>query len=283
MITSTFLTAWCVLWATATAAPTGQATKRQVRTPTKINECVPDEDKKWQPAMDYDTDSCYNSPAIDQYGKLNYGMDVCYAWTTEGYCRDEWDLDNMNVYSRARCNNGWCAYMYAYYFEKDQISLCLGHQHDWEHVVVFVQDGVPKFVSISVHGQYERRKWEDIYKQGTHPRIVYHKDGMSSHALRFAKPKDAIPENHWNSLILGDLVGWNGFPSTAIRDKMTTHSWGDKAKMDFTDLRFKGALGRAIDAQGAKPRGVIKMDTAVDDGSPGMPKHCPNHFWPIHD
>lgn len=37
-----------------------------------------------------------------------------------GNCRDRSDLDNSQTYSREKCNNGWCAVMYASYFEKDQ-------------------------------------------------------------------------------------------------------------------------------------------------------------------
>lgn len=35
-------------------------------------------------------------------------------------CRDSWDLDNTNGYSRYTCNNSWCGIVYALYFEKDQ-------------------------------------------------------------------------------------------------------------------------------------------------------------------
>lgn len=43
---------------------------------------------------------------------------ISYTGNTDS-CRDATDLDNNNVYSRSRCNNGWCAHLYEYYFEKD--------------------------------------------------------------------------------------------------------------------------------------------------------------------
>ncbi|KAK8124106.1 hypothetical protein PG999_004024 [Apiospora kogelbergensis] len=49
-------------------------------------------------------------------------------------CHDESNLDNSNVYVRTRCNNGWCAYVYDYYFEKDtaveHVADVGGHRHN---------------------------------------------------------------------------------------------------------------------------------------------------------
>ena len=83
--------------------------------------------------MDFDTDGCYNTPAIDGNGSVATGLDCGGA--KNGHCRDLSDLQNNNVYSRARCNNGWCGFLYGYYFEKDQSvdgSCGVGHKNDWE-------------------------------------------------------------------------------------------------------------------------------------------------------
>lgn len=78
--------------------------------PTALPENASEDELKYQPVMDFDTDGCYNTPAIDMDGNIAEGLD--HTWTTtHGDCRDEEDLDNNNVYSRSRCNNGWCAYM----------------------------------------------------------------------------------------------------------------------------------------------------------------------------
>lgn len=146
--------------------------------------------------MDFDRDGCYNTPAIDAEGYLNPGIKLGVSPAFEGGCRDEIDLRNNSVYSRVRCNNGWCGYMYGYYFEKDQ-TLTGGHLHDWEFVVVWTQDDQPKYVSASAHGEYNLRWWDDVRKDGgTHPKIVYHKDGASTHAMRFGNDGDEPPENH---------------------------------------------------------------------------------------
>ncbi|KAJ0160371.1 hypothetical protein CTA2_8090 [Colletotrichum tanaceti] len=289
MIPGTVMSFWAALLAVSTASPIdkdARNTLQRRKSPVKMNVCAPEADKKWQPAMDFDMDSCYNTPAVGRDGDLNPGLSVCGTFATAGGCRDGPDLGNSNVYSRARCNGGWCAYMYGYYFEKDQMSLCLGHTHDWEHVVVFVEGegggegggGVPRYVAVSAHGRYAVRPWRDVLvEDGTHAKVVYHKDGPGTHAFRFAKAEDdERQENHLAKWFYGDLIGWNGFPSAAVRDKMTGKYWG-KAKMDFTDERFGDSLKSAIQAaQGSSTPHVIDMDADVDDGSPGVPANCPN-------
>lgn len=64
---------------------------------------------RWQPVLDFDTDGCYNTAAISPDYALNPGADQ--TGTPEGGCRDPPQLENSNVYSRRRCNNGVCAIM----------------------------------------------------------------------------------------------------------------------------------------------------------------------------
>lgn len=80
------------------------------------------------------------------------------------------------------------AHVYAYYFEKDvavqHVSDVGGHRHDWEHIIVFVKDGKAKIVACSIHKDYDTRKdMGSVRWDGTHPKIVYHKDGGSTHGL----------------------------------------------------------------------------------------------------
>jgi hypothetical protein len=241
--------------------------------PAKIPVCATDNDKKWQPAMDFDTDSCYNVPAISGDGTLCPGLDNCYTGNIDG-CRDLSDLNNNNVYSRQRCNNGWCAYMYGYYFEKDVglqhvCGVGAGHRHDWEHIVVWVQGDQAKFVGASAHGNYDVRAAGDIRWDGnTHPKIVYHKDGAGTHAFRFANEDDDNVENDKHAWFYGELIGYFGFPTAEVRDKMLNNDWGD-ASIDFKDASFSPKL------DSAKGGNDIPMDTGKDaDGSPGDPVGC---------
>jgi hypothetical protein len=72
---------------------------------------------KFQPVLDFDTDGCYYTAAIDASGKLNPGLDAAGSWNPfnpeclRERCRDANRLQHNNLYSRSRCNNGWCAIM----------------------------------------------------------------------------------------------------------------------------------------------------------------------------
>jgi hypothetical protein len=208
-------------------------------------------DRSYEPAFDYDGDGCYPTPAIGSNGALNPGLNTTGA--INGHCHDAWDLDNVNAYSRSKCNNGWCAYLYALYFEKDQAvhgSGLGGHRHDWEHVVVWVPDGGwPAYVAASAHGDYNIRARNDVPwdSSGTHPKIVYHKDGAGTHAFRFAGWGEE-PENHELAWQYPPLVGWDGYPP-GLRDLLTQADFGS-AQLGIRDSSFSWELSKA------KPAGI---------------------------
>ncbi|TGJ88565.1 hypothetical protein E0Z10_g241 [Xylaria hypoxylon] len=249
--------------------------------PTALPGCATDADKKWQPgnyalhskpathtSMDFDTDGCYNSPAIDADGNLATGLNCGGA--KNGHCRDLSDLQNNNVYSRARCNNGWCGFIYGYYFEKDQTvdgSCGVGHKNDWEHIAIWVKDGdeMPSYVGVSQHGKYEVKAASDVRFQDTHAKVVYHQEGGLTHDFRFANEDDDNIENHTGEWFFGDLVGFLGFPSTELRDNMLGADWGS-ALPDIREDVFPGKL------ESSKGDNDIPTDTSVDgDNSPGEP------------
>ncbi|EGX56835.1 secreted protein [Streptomyces zinciresistens K42] len=206
-------------------------------------------ERMYQPAYDYDTDGCYPTPAISADGTVNPGLNPTGA--LNGNCRDASDLDNTNGYSRYKCNNGWCAYMYDLYFEKDQalpgISLG-GHRNDWEHVVVWVQNETVQYVSTSNHGSYTVHPASTVRFEGTHPKIVYHKDGIRTHTFRLANSNDEPPENHKGTWQYPPLVGWNGYPA-GVRDKLVSYDFGS-ATFGLKDSTFAGNL------TAAKPPGI---------------------------
>jgi hypothetical protein len=205
------------------------------------------QEQRFQPVYDYDKDGCYSTPAIDANGNLNGGLNPTGA--LNGNCRDQSDLDNTNGYSRAKCNNGWCAIMYDLYFEKDQAlagSSIGGHRHDWEHVVVWVQNDQVKYVSTSAHGGFSVYNSTQVRFDGTHAKIVYHKDGIRTHAFRLATSGDEPPENHYGQWQAPDLVGWNGYPA-GVRDKLTNANFGS-AGFGLKDASYNGLLQRAMPA-----------------------------------
>ncbi|KAK2813140.1 hypothetical protein FQN50_000817 [Emmonsiellopsis sp. PD_5] len=174
----------------------------------------------YQPWLDFDKDSCYNTAAVDASGNLNPGLEKDTGMTD--YCRELDRLHNANVYSRQRCNNGICAIMYEYYFEKDFVSsTAFGHKHEWENVVVFYDgsgSGEVKKVAPSCHGNYGGASVDEFRLEATHPKIIYHKDGASTHCFRLAREKDEEIENATGDWVVNALVGWDGWPSTELRD-----------------------------------------------------------------
>jgi hypothetical protein len=221
-------------------------------------------DLRWQPSLDFDTDGCYNVPAIDANGNVAQGLEHNFVGLSSD-CRDASDLDNNNVYARQRCNNGWCVYLYGYYFEKDVAIANFfdpGHTHDWEHIAVWVKDGRAQYVSVSQHGGFEIKAAADVRWDGEHPKIVYHKDGVSTHCFRFGNAADDAIENHRGVWFRGALVSYNGFPGTT-RDTLVAHDFGS-ATIGWKDGTFQGHL------DSARPGGIT-FDTGRDEGSPGNP------------
>jgi hypothetical protein len=196
-------------------------------------------EQTFSPAYDFDTDGCYSTAAISADGTLNPGLSL--GGDVNGHCHDMAQLTNDNTYSREKCNNGWCAVMYASYFEKDQATLgpaAIGHRHDWEHVIVWIYNNAVQYVAVSQHSSYAISAASGVRFDGTHPKIVYHKDGASTHDFRFANTNDEPPENATGSWFYPRLVGWNGYPA-GYRDKLMSADFGDATiKIDDGDFQY---------------------------------------------
>lgn len=194
-------------------------------------------------------------------GSVNPGRDTCDIQDPGNAveCRQQSYLDANNVYVRSRTNNGWTALLFGYYFEVDHKETCGGHRHDWEHVVVWVEGTTIRYVAASAHGGYDVRSVDEIMMEGDHPKIVYHRDGSSTHAMRFAQEDDDTPvENHTGSWFYGGVIDYYGFPTEDLRSAMLGNDWGS-GKIDFSDERIAEALDKA------KGGNDIPLDTGVDD------------------
>ncbi|MEU7871755.1 NPP1 family protein [Dactylosporangium sp. NPDC049140] len=209
-------------------------------------------EQSFSPAYDYDTDGCYAVAAISPTGTLNAGLNPTGA--LNGNCRDQSDLDKSQTYARSKCNNGWCAIVYASYFEKDQalpgISLG-GHRHDWEHVISWVNQSTNQveYVTTTQHSSQVTYARSQVRFDGTHPKTVYHKDGASTHFFRLANSNDEPPENHYHNWRYPPLVDWNGWPTTELRDRLMTADFGS-ATIKINDGRFVPLL------TASKPTGI---------------------------
>ncbi|KAK3372102.1 NLP4 protein [Podospora didyma] len=239
-----------------------------------LPECRTYADNKWQPILDFDTDSCYNVAAISPNGVTNPGLNCRVGESYASNCRDRSHIDRTNVYSRARCNSGWCAHMYAYYFEKDQTDLCLGHIHDWEHIVVWTRNDRAEYVSVSQHGNYEIRPRSGVQwsSDGNRAKVVYHKHNVRTHAFRFGtQGDDTTIENHVGQWIKGGpLISYYGYASHDLRNRLLSKDFGS-ASIDFRNVAFQGALDKA------KPPAASAFKSYQDGpedihNSPGIPE-----------
>ncbi|GIM91301.1 NPP1 family protein [Paractinoplanes toevensis] len=109
---------------------------------------------------------------------------------------------------------GWCAVAYGLYFEKDQAlanSSIGGHRHDWEHVLVWVQNDAAEYVATSAHGDFNIYPSTSVIWTGNHPKIVYHKDGAGTHDFRLANSGDEPLETRTAP---GSIRLWSAGPAS---------------------------------------------------------------------
>jgi hypothetical protein len=206
----------------------------------------------FSPAYDYDGDGCYATPAIGPDGTLAPGLNTTGA--VNGSCRDQSDLDNSQTYARSKCNNGWCAVVYASYFEKDQAvagSGLGGHRHDWEHVISWVNQASNQveYLTTTQHNSQVTYPRSQVRFDGSHPKVVFNKDGASTHFFRLANASDEPPENHYHTWRQPPIVDWNGWPSIELRDKLMNADFGS-ATIKINDARFGDLLNNS------KPGGI---------------------------
>lgn len=259
------------------AAATAAVLPRQyVPSPLPLN--APENEKKIQPALDYDRDSCYNVAAIGLDGSVAQGLEPT-GGGGEG-CRNPGDLIRSNVYSRRRCNNGWCATIYDYYFQKDTAKRngTAGQRHAIEHITVWTKqhNGGEKveYVAASTNENYEIRQRKDILldcdDKGEHPLLVYQhvyidNNGSSVHGFRFANQEDVKkPQNHKGTFWRNPLVSWGMFPPNGLRDKLMGYDFG-KAHFAISDKHHVDHLQRSIPRKGgAGSEQVFTFDPTRD-------------------
>lgn len=201
----------------------------------KLDEAIPSAFiAKVAPVFDFDTDSCLPSAGISRSSEKNPGLKTSGSIT--GQCRSANFLDTSNTLHRQACTlaNGsvYCGHFYALYFEKDQVSagLSAGHRHDWEHAAIWTKDNVITHGSVSAHGSMSTRSVSDLPMEGGHMKVVYHKDGGSTHAFRFAKQGE-IAENPYRRFVIPTLTSWcnltgDGLSNAIMRSKLNNFDYG---------------------------------------------------------
>ncbi|WP_110589457.1 NPP1 family protein [Microbacterium suaedae] len=186
--------------------------------------------KRFQPFLEVRT-GCVPFPVVDAAG--NTGGGLAASGSASGDC----DSSTGQVYTRAGWNGDDYAIMYAWYFPKDSPSSGLGHRHDWEHVLVWVDDphaAEPQIEKLSFfrHGSYTHVDATTANTEGTHPTIAYYHTWPLNHTI-------------WETENVGGtqpLIGWDDL-TAAARDALTTVDLG-AANVSIHDAGFASHLER---------------------------------------
>lgn len=187
--------------------------------------------KRFQPSL-WVEHGCVPFPAVDKFGNTSGGLEPT------GSHNEGCSQSIGQVYTRSTWYNGYWAIMYSWYFPKDEPSSGLGHRHDWESIVVWIDNPAvdnPKVLSISYsgHGDYDHEAPNGTNMSGSHPKIKY---------------TSRWPENHrlFTTGVVGGtqpLIGWDDLTGAA-RNALTTTSFGS-GNVPFKDSNFSNNLGEA--------------------------------------
>ncbi|GKT63441.1 NPP1 domain protein [Colletotrichum tofieldiae] len=178
--------------------------------------------KLFQPLLLSTSDSCYSYPAVNPNGDCSGGLQIGGSQT--GDCRDS----AGQTYVRGYWWNKKYAIMYAWYFPKDQNFIKIkGHRHDWEHVVVWINNPddrrfKPELlgVSTSSHSGYKKYVPAPGYdvEDWTHPRVKYFPDVavFGTHGLDLTSDDGGMSR----------LIQWE-LMTPAAQDSLNHVNWGD--------------------------------------------------------
>lgn len=204
------------------------------------------------PVFDFDGDGCFPAAGISRTGEQNAGLDT--TGSLGGDCRTSDFLNYSNTLHRSLCNtnNGveYCGHFFSLYFEKDQVVAGwdpFGHRHDWEMAAVWTRDDVVTHGAVSAHGDMDTRDISQIPVTGEHIRVVYHKDGGTTHAMRFAGSSE-LAENPYGAFVTPPITSWfqmtgDGVSNSQMRSLLNTYDYGS-ASIPVKDSNFVTLINR---------------------------------------
>lgn len=110
---------------------------------------------KFKPTL-YINNGCHPYAAVDEDGNTSGGLKP--TGSTTGGCTGS--TLGSQIYGRVMEYDGVWALMYSWYMPKDEPSPYIGHRHDWENAVIWVDDitsASPSIVAISAseHSGYK--------------------------------------------------------------------------------------------------------------------------------
>lgn len=178
-------------------------------------------DSRWAPIF-YKRNGCQPYTAVDSAGNHSGGLRA--SGSESGGCNDS---SKGQTYARSQCwtkqGHRLCAVMYAWYFPKDMAMLGswpisgAGHRHDWENVIIWLDNNRFAGAAYSQHGDYEIRGINDSRNIFNNGRLVVEYDrDAGTHAMQPASN---------NSGVRYPGVSWSRLTSAA-RNTLNTISWG---------------------------------------------------------
>ncbi len=171
-------------------------------------------------------------PAVDAQGNTSGGL------KPTGSPEGQSSKSIGQVYARSAWYNGAWAIMYSWYFPKDEASPSLGHRHDWECAVIWIDDPTaanPKVLSISYsqHGGFQNAAPTGNNMSGSHALIGYRSIWPLNHSLFSVTDVGGTQP----------LINWEQL-TPAARDALNTTDFGD-ANVPFKDSNFTSNLQKA--------------------------------------
>ncbi|GMF16200.1 unnamed protein product [Phytophthora lilii] len=190
---------------------------------------------KYKPQI-HISNGCHPYPAVDKNGNTSGGLNPTGGESAKckgsGY--------GSQVYGRAVKYQGVYAFMYSWYMPKDETLNGLGHRHDWEACVVWVDDiaaSSPKIVALSASAHSGYNKYyppSSSYFSGNSAKIDY----SSSYIVIDHSLSATSTAGETQPLIMWDQL------TDAARTALENTDFGS-ANVPFKDANFQTKLGNA--------------------------------------
>ncbi|KAF1324111.1 Npp1-like protein, partial [Globisporangium splendens] len=181
------------------------------------------------------SNGCHPYPAVDAAGNTSGGLKP--NGSQSAGCKGSGK--GTQVYGRGAAYKDVYALMYSWYFPKDSPITGMGHRHDWEHVVVWIDNvnaANPKILAVSpsAHSGYQKYappKANTV--DGTSVKVDYTSKVVINHAL-----DSTTAAGEKQPLIMWDQM------TQAARTALENTNFGD-ANVPMKDGNFMDKLAKA--------------------------------------
>ncbi|KAI0151238.1 necrosis inducing protein-domain-containing protein [Pestalotiopsis sp. NC0098] len=183
---------------------------------------------KYKPWLDV-VNGCVPFPAVDSAGNTGGGLNP------SGGSSDGCSSSPGQVYARGTQYGDYYALMYSWYMPKDSPSDGLGHRHDWEGIVVWIDNldsQTIKGLATSAHGDFDVIT-SDFPLDGSRPKIRYYSVWPVNHQLGTTSTKGGEQP----------LIAWDSL-TDAARTALENTDFGS-ATVPFKDSTFTSNLDKA--------------------------------------